>query len=67
MRGLRQLSNKTVSCYSNLSSVVVFQIWILISGDDILYFQAFSVYDWLALISASVLLVLAQVCYFTAL
>ena len=59
MRGLRQLSNKTVSCYTNLASMLVFLVWILISGDDILYFQVFGVYDWLALISASVLLVIA--------
>ena len=35
MRKLRNLSNMTVSCYTNLSSLLIFSTAILITGDDV--------------------------------
>ena len=59
MRKLRNLSNMTVSCYTNLSSIFVFIIWASIAGQDLGVYQDFNTVDWLALISASILLVFA--------
>ena len=67
MRGLRKLSVQTVSCYTNLSCSIIFTIWALCAGDDLIYFKAFTGLDWLALTSTSVLLVFAQNFYFMTL
>ena len=67
MRSLRKLSNMTVSCYTNLSSIFLLLIWCLSAGKDVFAYEAFSAYDWLAMIACSVLLVFAQVLYFVSL
>ena len=66
LRGLRKLSNHTVSCYNNLSSSFIFLILAWQAGDNLLYFQAFNGLDWLALALVSILLVFAQNLYFVS-
>ena len=61
MRSLRKLSNMTVSCYANLSTIFVQFIWVLSIGDDLYAYKAFDVYDWLAISACSVCLVFVQV------
>lgn len=67
MRKLRDLSNMTVSCYTNISSFCVFLTWTLLDGQDLKAHQEFDGIDWVALVSCSVCVVFAQVFYFVAL
>lgn len=67
LRRLRKLSDMTVSCYQNLVTTIIFMLVAYLAGDDLLYFTEFSAFDWLALVSVSVLLVFAQNFYFQAL
>ena len=67
MRTLRKLSNMTVSCYTNLSSIFVYLVWCLSADKDVFAYEAFSVYDWLAMIACSILLVFAQTLYLVSL
>ena len=66
LRGLRKLSNHTVSCYNNLSSSFIFLFLAWQAGDNLLYFQEFNGLDWLALALVSILLVFAQNLYFAS-
>ena len=67
LRKLRNLSNMTVSCYTNLSSIPVFLIWCFCVGDNILGYESFGWKDWTVLCSVSILLVFAQNFYFISL
>ena len=66
LRKLKNLSNMTVSCYTNLTSIPVFLIWALCAGDDLKAYQNFNTLDWITMVSVSVLLVFAQTLYFVA-
>ena len=61
MRSLRKLSNMTVSCYANLSTIFIQFVWVYSVGDDLFAYKAFDVYDWLAISACSVCLVFVQV------
>ena len=64
MRKLRKLSNWTVSCYTNLSQIIIYIPLALLIGTDLLVYQSFNWLDWVNMVLVSILQVFAQNLYF---
>ena len=65
-RKLRNLSNMTVSCYTNLSQVCIYLPIALIMSLDLRVYEAFSTLDWITIVTVSVIHVFAQTLFFVA-